>query len=123
LSKPSAILRTEQRQRRWSERGAVYRSQEHQSNEYAWLFNQMKHDVKAQFAGVLRTNGKHRAGYEYKQWDVSERMHKIFVSMHFLEHDSDPTMQPTFAPPVPNELSLPINGEPVGGQKTFSGKW
>ena len=84
----------------------IYRAAEHQSNEYAHLLNQMQGDTKVEFAAVLRTNSKHRRRYEYKQWDVSKKMHKVFVSMHFVAHDFDSTMEPTFPAEVPDTISL-----------------
>ena len=85
----------------------IYRSAEHQSNEYAVLLNNMQDEIRADFAGVLRTNSKHRRGYEYKVWDVCEKMHKVFVGMHFVQHDFDPRMEPQFPEQPPRELVLP----------------
>ena len=87
----------------------IYRSHEIQVNQYAKLFeeaHQGNGEAPIEQVGILRTGSKHRVGFEFRVWPVDEALHKIFVHLHHLDYDLDPTMVPRLPKKQPTELSL-----------------
>jgi len=87
----------------------IYPTHQIQVNEYATMWNAMGLEPKIEQAAVLRLKSRHRRGYEFKIEDLSERRHKIFTCLHWIAHDADPSMEPTFTDPPPDELSLDLS--------------
>lgn len=97
----------------WKSSKGVYLSHELQVNEYGFVFNHLgdqeewwDEEEGVEQVGVLRTNSRHKRGYELKLMDIDEYKHKIFNCLLWVEHSRHPDWEPKFPKEVPSEISL-----------------
>ncbi len=94
----------------------IFRPHLLQSNEYAWIFNcNHKNGRPVEQAAILRTNSKHKVGYEWKVWDVCEKTHKLFVCLHHIDFDLDSKLETKLPRDLPETLFIPKapRGQPM----------
>jgi len=84
----------------------IYEPAKIQSDQYGHLWNSMGREPKIEQVGVVRTATKHKAGFEFWCEKLSDRRKKLFSCLHWIQHDFDPTMEPSFPEPLPDTLSL-----------------
>jgi hypothetical protein len=66
----------------------------------------MGREPKIEQVGVLRTNSKHKKGFEFWIDDLSERRRKLMNCLHWISYDAESTLEPTFPAPMREALSL-----------------